>query len=339
MTYPIYFDGIIYTLQRRGGISVYFDELISRLHRDNIKHRVGVAKDVCLSVLSSQVVYSRFRLLERYRDVPFLSAKEIFHSTYYRLPENRSIPVVTTVHDFTYERFASGPRRWVHTLQKGRAICRSDAIVCVSNNTKSDLKHFFPNVPERKIHVIPNAASTLFFPIKGARKENEALFVGARSGYKNFKNAVIAMANFPALRLVIVGGGEIQSEERNLLNQFLPNRWRAIGFVENCDLNVLYNSAFFLLYPSIYEGFGIPVVEAMQAGCAVVAVGLSAIPEVSGGACVLAESGSSCDIATAIDSLLNEITYSRTISLGLANAGRFSWENSYQQMLDVYRSI
>lgn len=162
----VYLDNIVFSLQSCGGISVVWSELIK-----GMADRLGasglhlISGEACRGNMfagryDAPVVPLESRLLERYRDVRLAEHEPfIFHSSYYRLCRNRNALNVTTVHDFTYEYFVRGVPRWVHIGQKHRAIRQSDAIICISENTKRDLLKLLPGVDGRKVHVVYNGVS------------------------------------------------------------------------------------------------------------------------------------------------------------------------------------
>lgn len=340
-------DGIVKSLQSTGGVSVYFDEIILRLsERVNVCY-LDYTKGKNLFSCGPEVsVFSQTtRLLERYRDVKLpkcclvSNEKNLFHSTYYRIPKyRRSTHVVTTVHDFTYEKFVKGPARWVHSWQKNRAIRNSDIVICVSNNTAKDLMQYCP-VDESKIRVIHNGVSENYYPlpIDPDFNYNSVLFVGARGGYKNFNLAITAVAAVPNLELSIVGGGKLSSDELQQLEDKLPGRYRWLGRLSDDELNVAYNHAYALLYPSSYEGFGIPIIEAMRAGCPVIAVNVSSIPEVAGDAAILVDSPSSLAFSDALKNVAKQ--RQKLVAAGLAQATNFSWERCFRETLAVYNEL
>ena len=133
----VIYDGIIYSLQRRGGITTLFDQLITRMPENSYKLLVydGYTKINCLS----SCVRMKTRFFERYRKANVRNQSKVFHSTYYRLPASEKVPVVTTVHDFSYEKYRKGLAKYVHAEQKYKAISKSDRIICVSESTKNDL--------------------------------------------------------------------------------------------------------------------------------------------------------------------------------------------------------
>lgn len=323
-TKPLFIDGIIYSLQKHGGISVLFGEIVKRLPQDYFRLS---RTDKMASVL-------------RYLDVLTPNGTKIFHSTYYRLPLDKKINVISTVHDFTYERFSHGLPKFVHSQQKKRAVLGSDLIVCVSNNTKEDLLYYYGDSLESKAVVIHNAASAGFKPLQNVAKRNQVLFVGSRVSYKNFINTVSAVALVPNVSLRCVGGGAFSDEELVLLNASLPNRFSHAGFITEEELNYEYNASLCLIYPSLYEGFGIPVIEAMSAGCPVIAMNSSSIPEVAGDSALLLDRGDCDEIAHFISRIVNDSSLVSTlIAKGFEQARLFSWDSNYDSLKKLYDSF
>ncbi|MEY0832282.1 glycosyltransferase family 4 protein [Providencia alcalifaciens] len=332
----IIYDGIIYKLQSSGGVSVYFNEIISRAKL--LEKSVLLCDSNSIPDEFSDIsVKFTSRFLERYRDVK-CNIDGIFHSSYYRLPYNRKLKVITTVHDFTYEKYVSGPAKWVHTWQKNRAIKNSDLVICVSQNTANDLMQYCP-IDSSKIRVIHNGVSSSYFSIPELQtsNSNNVIFVGARNGYKNFGYAIKSIAHIPHLNLHIVGGGILNKNEKQLLDKYLPNRYKWLGRLSDQELNIAYNSAYALLYPSSYEGFGIPILEAMRAGCPVIAVNISSIPEVAGDAAILVNSPS---IDSFVEALKNiPLLREELILKGFNQVNKFSWERCFEETLSVYNEL
>lgn len=341
----IHYDGIITALQRSGGISVCFEELLSRLVRDGIEFsfdHYAISLAFGARELSPFMVEVAPRRFERYRSSRTIPEAKLFHSTYYRLPRNRKQPTVTTVHDFTYERKLGGLRTLVHSWQKRSSILHADAVICVSEATRTDLLELVPACDPGKVHVVHNGVSDHYYPLDRTGRGGEkpfVLFVGARGGYKNFELAVRIVVRLPGFDLLAAGGGALTPEERLLVGRLLPERFRHVGFVSSEQLNLLYNQAHCLLYPSSYEGFGIPVLEAMRAGCPVVAVGTSSIPEVGGSAALLAPTADEEELLAQIGRLEEEAERAHRIADGIEWSAQFSWEATYRNTLRVYRSI
>ncbi len=328
-------DGIIYNLQRGGGISVYFNELLDGLSNKNFDFEVLAYKNAN-APFSREENKKPLRPFERYRDVKNVNGS-VLHSSYYRVSESSKKKNITTVHDFTYEKYVPGAARLVHSWQKRKAVLKSDIVICISQNTANDLLELY-GIKENKIRVIYNGASKEYMPVDTPIKnKNKVLFVGSRFGYKNFHLAVKAIALTPSLHLRIVGGGSLTKKEIFLLEQYLPNRYHWVGQLTNADLNIEYNSAYALLYPSSYEGFGIPIVEAMQAGCPVIAVNASSIPEVAGSAAILVDTADVYLLKDALESIA--ASREKLIAAGIIQAKKFSWAQCVCETINVYNEV
>ena len=341
----VIFDSIIYDLQTHGGVSVYFSEILKRAIQDpdllNSEFlSFGNDSKITLKKLGINNIHEfNARILERYREVKARQGKiknKVFHSSYYRLPQDKGIPVVTTVHDFTYEKYISGPPKWVHSWQKYKAIKHSELLICVSNNTAKDLMEYC-GVDKKKIRVIHNGVSEIYRPLGDYQRDNSIVFIGARGGYKNFDVAVRALKHLSDFRMVIVGGGVLNNDEITLLEHNIPGRYEWLGRLTDEELNLQYNKAYCLIYPSSYEGFGIPIIEAMRAGCPVIAINNSSIPEVAGDAAILIEYAEAELVVEAVQSLHTD--YNKLRLAGLSQASHFSWDKCYSATKKIYKEL
>jgi mannosyltransferase len=334
----VLFDGIVFSLQETGGISVLFSEIISRMPAGSYE-LIGFRETPPSAIAGATYSYHAPRLLERYRRARIKSEFDVFHSTYYRLPTSSRPKVVTTVHDFVYERFAPLHKRAIHGLQKQKAIAGSDRIICVSESTRRDLLEFSgPSLSNRTV-VIHHGASDTFHPLSDVTVLPQVLFVGKRDGYKNFTAVVEALSTLRDITLLCAGGGKFTRAECDLLERRIPRRYRSVGCLSPSELNREYNRSLCLAYPSLYEGFGIPVLEAMRAGCPVIAVNCSSIPEVAGGAALLLETGGPDEIRDAIRLILVTATRNDMISKGRERAALFSWDETYRRTTAVYAEL
>jgi mannosyltransferase len=349
----LHIDGIIFSLQHNGGISVYFRELLSRFTPEHqatltlelpVKRRLDTA-----SIAGVRQVGRPARIYERLRKARTIGGENptVFHSTYYRSPERRGQPTVVTVHDFVYQRLVRGPRGWMRRWLMNGSITQAQHIICISEATRQDLLEFIPVRADQQVSVIHNGVSAVFRPLQCSNAGTSQpisrpfmLFVGQRAGYKNFRLALQALERLPDLELHCVGSGDLQAEELAGISEATRARVRYLGFVDDEQLNALYNQAYCLLYPSVYEGFGIPVLEAMRAGCPVVSVDCKAVVEVGGPALLMSQDAS--DPLALVDAIRQLETSGRRAELrdmGIARSGQFSWNKCFERTLDVYRSF
>jgi mannosyltransferase len=348
-------DNIVFSLQKAGGISVVWKENLKRIIRDNelefncLEYGDDNFFRKIIDIPIEKLILQEPRLslqVERYLK-PKIDVNEntIFHSSYYRYIQHPKVHNITTVHDFTYEYYRKGLSRLVHKKQKYAAISNSEKIICVSEYTKLDLLKFCPKIEEDKIRVIHNGVGDEykvlsdkvdFIPFENGEY---LLYVGDRkSEYKNFNMAVETSAKVE-LPLVIVGG-ELEELEEKFLKEKLKSKYFSLSKISNKDLNILYNNAFCFLYPSYYEGFGIPLLEAQKAGCPIISSNCSSIPEVAGKGAVLLDNISSDKMADVINSMKTDDKNRKLlIKLGLINSERFSWEKCYDQTKSIYKEF
>lgn len=346
--HPITLDCIIFGLQRFGGISNYWAKLVEHVSVDpalagslvlpkNLTYRDFDAAWLQRMPVLRETLDAR---IGRYLPAP-TAGGGVFHTSYYRLPRQRVGKYVVSVYDFTYERYRSGLARFVHTKQKLASIRRADAVLCISESTRRDVIEFCPGVDPAKLHVVHLGVNkSTFFVDSAERTENKeqmVLFVGHRGGYKRFDLAVEAIWQSPGLSLGVVGP-TLTAEERRHLQTRLRSRWHEFGPVATTNLRRLYSSAFAFIFPSDYEGFGLPVLEAMACGCPVVAAAASSLPEVGGSAARYAASQTGEAYASALSALASASVHENAVRAGLLRAAEFDWEHTLTQTTAVYLS-
>jgi mannosyltransferase len=366
----LFVDGIIFTLQRAGGISAIFRSLLNYLDHQNVvtNHFLDGQSlqelDQCLDPAREEGAVKTTertpRALERYRsckmEMPRAKSSsssssnlnnpssDIYHSSYYRTPTDKSVTSVLTVYDFMYERYRKGPARWVHTLQKNAAIKRAQSIICISQTTLEDLVEFAGLRPDQTVSVVYPGVSESFKPILVGQDSSEPaarpfiLFVGLRGGYKNFKLALQTLTELPEFELRCVGGGGFSGFEFEGFPEHVVSRVRHMGFTTDEELNGLYNEAACLFYPSRYEGFGIPVLEAMKAGCPVVSINCKSIVEIGGAALQMVPLEDPTLLAKAVMRTLSS-QRGDIVNMGRFNAINFSWDKSNFETLQVYKKL
>lgn len=339
----IIIDGIIFSLQNSGGISVYFDELLRRLSKkpEEVYHLLYKNNNNYTSKFNVNKKIRWHLEIERFRRVDvYGDDHDIFHSSYYRLPSNNfSGKVITTVHDFTENLYPRGFNSKMLNAQKRAAILNSDGVICISENTKNDMHKFIPESVNIATRVIYNGVADFSFNNQYELFDPYVLFVGARGGYKNFDMCVSALKNLKELQLIAIGGGGFTDNELRLLDDKIPRRYKHAGFVSECELEKFYQNALALVYPSYYEGFGIPVIEAMKCGCPVVASKSSSIQEIADDAAILIENITAEQIEQSLIRLKDPDVRIQNITLGLNNAKRYSWDKMAFETLSFYNSV
>lgn len=379
----ILFDHQIFTLQKYGGISRYFYELISRLDKFEsveIKHSILYSNNVYLDKsfchqpylnyenwlfpgyfrgknrLLKLFQYFRFapnhnREMETYLESHLSSGKiDLFHPTYYnsyfiKLVNQCKVPYILTVHDLIHEKFPYFFED-VHQIlrEKKDTITHARRIIAISESTKKDIIEFF-NYPSDQIDVVyhGNLELNLGIPKDILDKENYILFVGNRDYYKNFlffiESIKSLMRDNPNLKIIAAGGGPFSEKELTHFEKLrLNSRIIHRNFKNDSELFDLYQKAVLFVFPSLYEGFGIPLLEAMAAGCPVVCSNTSSFLEV---ACDAAKYFDPTN-AESIEHAVTEVYRKRDIQLSLREKGfenrkRFSWNKTTEQTVGSYR--
>ncbi len=249
--------------------------------------------------------------------------------TQYALPVRAPCPCVVTVHDLSFEREPELMRlkdRLIFRTVVPRAVRRAARVLTVSERTKRDLVELY-DVPPERIVVTPNGVDPAFSPGDGSR--DYVLAVGAIQRRKN-QLAALEAASAVGLPLVVAG----PEKEPALARELRARGARLEGHVETERLAELYRGAACLVQASRYEGFGLPLLEAMACGTPVVAVPEPALEEVAGDAAVFVEEAGLADgIRRALDER------QRLVAAGLERASRFSWRTTAERTLAVYRDI
>ena len=260
----------------------------------------------------------------------------------YAIPPGYRGRAVVSVHDLSFARLpgAMGARdRLLFRTQVRRSVRRADRVLTGSELTKRDLIEQYGLAQER-VTVTPYGVNPFFTP-DGARHDGHyALFVGAIQPRKDPLTAVEALALLNGdLRLVIAGPekrGGAQLRE-TIARLGLESRVELTGHVEQDELAALYRGAACLVFPSRYEGFGLPVLEAMASGTPVVAAHAGALPEVAGDAAVLVEPANPAALAGGIERALAD--RERLVAAGLERARSYSWAETARRTLAVYREL
>jgi glycosyltransferase involved in cell wall biosynthesis len=366
----IVFDSQIFSLQQFGGISRYICALAEQLAdkpevqvqilaplyvnqylRDLQNSRVGMVRGVYIHPLPKlgQWLANVSNLL--FSLTASGTQPDIVHETYYSgTPIYKGNAArVLTVYDLIHEKF---PQSFLSgdpiAQNRAKAVQRADHIICISESTRRDLVDIY-DVPESKISVTYlgydrlTANNVVASGLVGPKPY--LLYVGSRHGYKNFDGLISAFAASAILktgaRIVCFGGGALTSAERALLAQHKLSADDVVQIGGNDErLAALYLGAMAFVYPSKYEGFGIPPLEAMSLGCPVICSNTSSIPEVVGDAAAYFDPNDVESMRQAMELVMQSPDRRQElIALGKSRFPAFSWARCAMETLAIYRKL
>jgi glycosyltransferase involved in cell wall biosynthesis len=363
----IAYDHQIFGMQSYGGISRYFSKLAQEMVKlgEDIRIISPFYRNKYLSDFSSNVVRGHFienfphKTAGLFCDINRFGARlhmnvwkpDIVHETYYSPSATfqRGCAVVVTVYDMVHELFPDNYLPNDSTAQAKRlAVIRADHVFCISENTKRDLIALH-DVKASKVTVVhlgfdsPQCEYLSDYSPPCSRPY--LLYVGLRSGYKNFLGLLNEVAKSERLLadfdIVAFGGGSFSDGEKKVIHElgYQANQVIQIGGSDDLLWSV-YRSARAFIYPSLYEGFGIPPLEAMSQNCPVISSNTSSMPEVIGNAAEYFDPNNINDMRWSIE----KVVYSDSIISDLKSAGKiklkaFSWSKCASETIDIYRSL
>lgn len=359
----ILYDPQMFDLQNYGGISRYFSNLITAFNkRTDMEVKLPLVYSGNYYVRNfSQLLHKAIggRLLKnvsrRSKANLYFSKKtiikgdfDVLHASYYNpyFLDDLKKPLVITVHDMIHENYPTLHQDIDEIIhQKEVMINAADAIIAISEYTRQQILKYYPQ-HAHKIHVIYhgipehfNQASNIELPKKFM------LYVGDRTaGYKNFRPMITAIAALlradASLTMRCAGGGAFNTEEIDL--------FAALGIqaqilqVDASDslMKQLYKEALLLIYPSIEEGFGLPMLEAFSNGCPIACSGRSSLPEVGGQAAVYFDPENIQSMYAIVQDLAsNNSLRQNHINLGYEQLKKFTFENCINQTVECYKSV
>ena len=357
----LFYDYYIFHSQRFGGVSRYFYELISRAAMDP-RFETSLFQGFFINQYGIEKLHNRFashfglrrpaihQLRHLFKPVnQFLFERsfrkgrpEVYHQTHFLdLKPDYEGRRILTVYDMTHEVFSKNfPAGDQTKEQKKAAVKKADHILAISESTKSDLVRLLGVAPEKVTVTLLANSLTHVGGASSLHTRPYFLFVGDRKGYKNFSLLLQAFSNSRAraqMDLICYGGGplSVQEESEIATKKLVGNVFWRQG--PDQQLATLYGHACALVYPSLYEGFGLPILEAYHYGCPVVTSKTSSIPEVAGEAALYFEKDQPEDLARVLDQVAEDLA----LRARLADRGRereklFSWDRCYEQTASVY---
>jgi glycosyltransferase involved in cell wall biosynthesis len=300
--------------------------------------------------------------------VPYPSPPDLYHVPWNAVPLLMPKPYVVTIHDISNILFADHRAGWQEEMRLAlvrRSLMRAARVIAVSDATRRDIQNTL-GIPESRIRLIYNAPDPIFSaPARGLELDESyrimeryqinypfLLYAGNIRPQKNIPRLVEAFAVlkgelaqhpiYSDLRLLIIGDeiSRYPSVRHSVIRSRVEHSVRFLGFVPITTLRVFYKAAAAFVFPSLYEGFGLPPLEAMACGTPVVTSGVSSLPEVVGDAAIVVNPENVFDIARGIrEALLNDDLRQQCIARGLRQVGRFSWRLTAEQVLEVYREV
>ncbi len=362
----VFYDHQVTSLQDAGGVSRYFYELAKALASNrqvNVELLQGFTNSAmpfgelapAARILALQAHgkpgYHRYALNEALTAaiVPLRGRFDVYHATYQRaLPYVRRRALVVTHHDSTPDRFPGlFPDAAAIHGRLARLYARADRILCISESSRQDLLEFYPRIDPEKTQVIYQG----FSPLPGAGTVDLPempggkpclLYVGSRPAYKNFSTLLAALARLQndTVWLLAMGGGAFTADEKQQIAELgLGSRMRLVPFATDAQLAAAYRSARLFIYPSLYEGFGFPPLEAMAAGCPALVSRTSALPEICGDAAFYFDPEKVEELADWIGRLLgDEALRLSKQAAGLAQVRHYDWKTTAAATLAAYEA-
>lgn len=347
-------------IQKVGGVSRYFYEIIKRISES---HQIQVFTkyntNLYLSTISiphtffldKKNIKGRNRLRKLIENIYlYYNLKSVDIDLLHHTGEDPNVfkwtqkPIVITIHDCIPEMFYTANKSRLDKRKK--IIHKANAIICVSQNTKNDLLKFYPDLDRDKVFVVYHGAATgigekeylnqMDFPY--------LLYVGSRyNEYKNFifmLEAIYSILIDYNIKLICTGEPFNETEKQKIEEYNLQNYVINVGFVSEKQLSNLYHFAECFIYPSKYEGFGIPILEAFVHKCPVCLSNTSCFPEIAGEAACYFDPNSKNSIQSCVINLLRNSQLKKILkNKGEERVKLFSWDKACKQTLEVYKYV
>jgi len=370
----ILLDPQIFNIQKFGGISRLYSEILRNLksrqdvniicpiyYSENFHIlNYNLSKNRILKNINLKLIKSIKKKLYKKNftstiDILKSGDLDVFVPSYYEtyfLEYLDNTPYVLTIYDMIHELYPNYLDETEKLVINNKKILmeRANLIIAISHNTKSDILKFNPSIPEEKIKIVylSQSISKDFLETSKIQdvigeKYSYILFVGNRGLYKNFEWFIRSASDWLIdnnINLLCLGGGAFNLSEEQLIEELkLKGRVIQYTFQDN-ELYGFYNHALAFIFPSQYEGFGIPVLESMASGCPVILPKVSSFPEVAEDAGIYIDLADPSSLIKALDKVFYDKDFRQTIvEKGYIQADKFSWDKAVNECLEVYKSV
>ncbi len=366
-------DGVIYQNQSYGGVSRIFTEILPRMCdidpalrvtifttgscQQHLPTHQGIRHQSILPIddlMRPRRIWRPLQPQVRRLVQQFAmnnSSGAIWHSTYFTEPMNWNGPKVVTVYDMIHERFAelfASANDATFREQKQRSVLAADMVICISETTLKDVQSYY-GTKSAKLQAIPLAYNQVFRQLdiddyfqKPHHNKPFLLYVGRRNSYKNFKLLLHAYCSWQRrdeVDLLVVGPNWSGQERKWLKDLGCAKQVHLLPGIDDQLLVCLYNQAQAFVYPSFFEGFGIPLLEAMACGCPIIASRIPSTLEVAGEHPFYFDPNDVDELLAALDAALSEGKHPSRVESGIRLAQEYSWYKTAKQTHQVYLSL
>jgi glycosyltransferase involved in cell wall biosynthesis len=366
----VLFDDQIFTLQEYGGISRYFYELIKRGVKENdleVNVSLKLSNNAYLNKNTYPGLHSFYphkNIKGKFHFIKWVNQTvsnravkrgkyDVFHPTYYdtaflkHLPAGK--PFTVTFLDMIHEKLSHKDEQLAidKTIYNNKKLLleRASKVIAISESTKNDIIEIF-GVEKDRIEVI-YLGSSFSAGVATDKRIIDApyvLFVGNRAGYKNFqfflKAVVPVLTDNKELKVVCAGGRSFNADEMALIEELKLSDRVIYKDIEDKTLANFYKYAEAFVFPSLYEGFGIPILEAFACGCPCLLSNTSSLPEVGGDAALYFDPLDADSLRTSLSAVLNsKEVRDNLVEKGFKRQQLFSWDKTYTQTIEFYKSL
>ena len=356
----VFFDYQIFSLQKYGGASKYFTNIVENFSNEIDPKIISLfyKNEYLKKTKKKKTLFfynEKFNFLTNYLNkfnkkyfeyCINIYKPNIIHHTYFNeknFYKTKAKKIITEL-DLIKEKFY--PEIYENEIQyKKKLYSEIEQIICISESTKKDLVEYY-NIKEEKIRVIHLGINKdCNYLDMNLNLKPFLLYVGPRSRYKNFYNLLKSYSKSQKINsefdLVCFGGGNFTKDEKKLFRQLKIEDNKIFHFEGNdLELNYFYKQAKIFIYPSLYEGFGIPLLEAMKMKCPVACSNTSSFPEIAGEAAIYFDPNSIDSIISSLEkNLFNDQRLNNLITNGIKNNKRFSWKTCAKNTEEVYQKI